>query len=79
MEYPQTLEAAETSSKSSCLILASCAQIRSAPDSLRHLPADPQLVTFALSSLKGPGWSASPTRHLQVGPWPPGAHAARAP
>eukprot|EP00974_Lingulodinium_polyedra_P037387 3586351-Lingulodinium_polyedra.AAC.1 len=36
------------------LIRASCAQMRSAPESFRQPPAEPQLVTFALSTRNGP-------------------------
>eukprot|EP00974_Lingulodinium_polyedra_P031645 3046967-Lingulodinium_polyedra.AAC.1 len=41
--YPHALAAAAASSAPSRWMRASCAQITSAPDSLRHLPAEPQL------------------------------------
>eukprot|EP00974_Lingulodinium_polyedra_P054409 5230820-Lingulodinium_polyedra.AAC.1 len=47
----------------------------SAPDSFRHLPAEPQLVTLALMTRKGPGRRASPTRRIQAGPWTPAGPA----
>eukprot|EP00974_Lingulodinium_polyedra_P049145 4724455-Lingulodinium_polyedra.AAC.1 len=42
-------------------------QRRSAPGSLRHFPAEPQLVTLALNRRKGPGCRASPTLSIQRG------------
>eukprot|EP00974_Lingulodinium_polyedra_P132857 11223391-Lingulodinium_polyedra.AAC.1 len=47
--------------------------MRSTPESLRQPPADPQLVTLALGTRKGPGWDAPPTRRLQQRPRPPAA------
>eukprot|EP00974_Lingulodinium_polyedra_P014177 1373693-Lingulodinium_polyedra.AAC.1 len=45
--------------------------MRSAPESFKHPPAEPQLVTLALRTRKGPGLSASPTLRRQAGPCPP--------